>query len=168
MRKTAAYALGKLGRTEGTAALVAALKDKDIEVRGAAAVALGEYRDASAIAPLTAALEDKSEFVRAQSARALGVNGRAAAQSVPLLIKLLTSDKDPNVKRHAATALGQIGERAALPALERAVRDHDPYLSQAASEAIKMITPVESESEIKFGVDDSLCPLTPDFCPSVH
>ena len=44
VRKTAAYALGKFGRAEGTAALVAALKDKDIEVRGAAAVALGEYR----------------------------------------------------------------------------------------------------------------------------
>jgi HEAT repeat protein len=140
VRKAAAYALGKFGRAEGTAALIAALKDKDLEVRGAAAVALGEYRDASAIAPLSAALADKSEFVRAQAARALGTNGRAAAQSVPLLINLLTSDKDQNVKRHAATALGQIGERAALPALERAARSHDPYLSQAANEAIKMIT----------------------------
>ncbi len=140
VRKAAAYALGKFGRTEATAALVAALKDKDTEVRGAAAVALGEYADAAAIAPLTAALEDKSEFVRAQAARALGVNGRAAAAVVPILIKLLASDKDPNVKRHAATALGQIGERAALPELERAARHHDPYLSQAASEAIRMIT----------------------------
>lgn len=140
VRKAAAYALGKLGRAEGTAALIAALKDKDIEVRGAAAVALGEYADASAIAPLTAALEDKAEFVRAQSARALGANGRAAAATVPALIKLLDSDKDQNVRRHTATALGQIGERSALPALERAARDHDPYLSQAASEAIKMIT----------------------------
>ena len=140
VRKAAAYALGKLGRTEGTAALAAALKDKDIEVRGAAAVALGEYADASAIAPITAALEDKSEFVRAQSARALGANGRAAAASTSLLIKLLDSDKDQDVRRHAATALGQIGERSALPALERAARNHDPYLSQAAREAIKMIT----------------------------
>lgn len=140
VRKTAAYALGKFGSPEGTAALIAALKDKDIEVRGAAAVALGEYADQTAIAPLIGALADKSDFVRAHSARALGVNGRAASQAVPLLIKLLTSDKDLHVKRLAATALGQIGERAALPALELAMRDHDPYLSQAASEAIKMIT----------------------------
>jgi HEAT repeat protein len=139
VRKTAAYALGKFGSPEATAPLTAALKDKDIEVRGAAAVALGDYADASAIAPLSAALEDKSEFVRSQSARALGVNGRAAAAAVPLLIKLLNSDKDQQVRRHAATALGLIGERASLPSLERAARDHDPYLSQIASEAIKMI-----------------------------
>lgn len=139
VRKSAAYALGKLGSAEGTAALVAALKDKDIEVRCAAAVALGEYSDASAIAPLTVALQDKSEFVRAQSARALGANGRAAAAAVPSLVRLLASDKDQNVRRHAATALGQIGERSALPALERAARDHDPYLSQAADEAIKLL-----------------------------
>jgi HEAT repeat protein len=139
VRKTAAYALGKFGSPQGTAALIAALKDKDIEVRGAAAVALGDYADQTAVAPLMVALEDKSDFVRAQSARALGVNGRAASQAVNILIRLLSSDKEQYVKRHAATALGQIGERAALPALERAARDDDPYLSQAASEAIKMI-----------------------------
>jgi HEAT repeat protein len=146
VRKAAAYALGKFGSPEGTAALVAALKDKDIEVRGAAAVALGEYADQAAVVPLTGALSDKSEFVRAHSARALGVNGRAAQQAVPLLIKLLASDKDQHVKRMVATALGRIGERAALPALELARRDPDPYLSQAASDAIRMITGTENRS----------------------
>lgn len=140
VRKAAAYALGRFRSSEGTAALTAALKDKDAEVRGAAAVALGEYADASAIAPLEGALADKSEFVRAQSARALGVNGRAATGSVPLLAKLLTSDTEQEVKRQAAIALGRIGDRAALPALEKAERSHDPYLSHAALEAIKMIT----------------------------
>jgi len=145
VRKAAAYALGRFHSNEGTAALTAALKDKDKEVRGAAAVSLGEYQDAQAISPLERALEDKSEFVRAQSARALGANGRAAAGSVPLLIKLLTSDKDQEVKRQAATALGRIGDRAALPALEHAQHDRDPYLSQAALEAIKKITGVRSQ-----------------------
>lgn len=140
VRKAAAFALGRFQSNEGTMALVAALKDKDIEVRGAAAVALGDYADAAAIEPLERALEDKAEFVRAQSARALGANGSAARRAVPRLIKLLTSDKEQEVKRQAATALGRIGDRAALPALERAERDPDPYLSQAALEAIKMIT----------------------------
>jgi HEAT repeat protein len=140
VRKAAAYGLGKLHSNEGTLALVAALKDKDSEVRGAAAVALGDYADETAIAPLTQSLEDKSEFVRAQSARALGVNGRAARAAVPLLIRRLASDKDQEVKRQAATALGRIGEQSALSALKQAELDRDPYLSQAASEAIKMIT----------------------------
>ncbi|HXG93764.1 MAG TPA: HEAT repeat domain-containing protein [Blastocatellia bacterium] len=139
VRKAIAYALGNFRSAQATPALIAALRDKDIEVRGAAAVALGQYADATAIEPLTNALRDKSEFVRAKAACALGVNSRAAARAVPILIKLLTSDKEHEVKRQSAIALGLIGEPSALPALERAVRDPDPYLSRAAIDAIKMI-----------------------------
>jgi HEAT repeat protein len=108
-------------------------------VRGAAVVSLSNLADATAIMPLISALEDKSEFVRAHAAAALGANGRAAAQAVPNLVKLLTSDKDPEVRRQAATALGMIGEPSALPALEHATHASDPYLSQAAREAIPQI-----------------------------
>ena len=139
VRKSAAYALGRMRSPSGTAALVAALKDKNIEVRGAAAVALGEYPDAQAIEPLTAALADKSEFVRAQSARALGANSHAAARAVPPLIRVLTSDPDLEVRRQAATALGHIGDRSALPALHAAQRAPDPHLSSAALTAIERI-----------------------------
>lgn len=139
VRKSAAYALGRMRSQAGTVALVAALKDKDTEVRGAAAVALGEYPDAQAVEPLIAALADKSEFVRAQSARALGANGRAAARAVPGLIRVLTSDKELEPKRQAAAALGQIGDQSALPALEEARRASDPHLSSAALTAIERI-----------------------------
>jgi HEAT repeat protein len=139
VRKSAAYALGRLHSQAGTPALVAALKDKNIEVRGAAAVAIGEYADEQAIEPLSHALTDKSEFVRAQSARALGVNGRAARRAIPNLIRLLTSDPDLEAKRHAAWALGEIGDPSALPALEAAQRAPDPYLSSAALTAIEKI-----------------------------
>jgi len=140
VRKSAAYALGRFHRSEATPALVAALTDKDAEVRSAATIALTEYTDAAAIAPLTGALSDKSNFVRAHAARALGLNGRAAAQAVPALITLLTTDEGPEVRRQAATALGNIGDRAALPALERARYSADPYLSEAALAAIKLLT----------------------------
>lgn len=139
VRKSAAYTLGRLRSQAGTAALVIALKDKDVEVRGAAAFALGEYADAQAIEPLARALTDKSEFVRAQSARALGANGRAAVRAVPNLIRALTSDSEYEVKRQAASALGEIGDSSALPALEAARRAHDPYLSSAALTAIEKI-----------------------------
>ena len=139
VRKTAAYALGRFSGTERTAALLAALKDKDPEVRGAAAVSLGDHAESAAVAPLAAALSDKSAFVRAQTARALGVNGSGARQAVPTLIGLLTSDQDGEVKRQAATALGSIGDRSALQALDRATRDSDPYLAQAARDSIRMV-----------------------------
>lgn len=139
VRKMAAYALGGFRGFDRTAALIAALKDKDADVRGAAAVSLGVHADADAVAPLTAALSDKNAFVRAHAARALGVNGSAATQAVPQLNKLLTSDEDGEVKRQAATALGSIGDRSALPALELARHDKDPYLVQAALESIRIL-----------------------------
>jgi HEAT repeat protein len=136
VRKTAAYALGQLGGSDAVAALIAGLRDKDAEVRGAAAVGLENTPDAAAIAPLIQALRDKSEFVRAHAAAALGANGRASAQAVPNLVKMLTTDNDHDARRQAATALGRIGEPSALPALERAARSADPYLSQAARDAL--------------------------------
>lgn len=139
VRKAGAYALGEIGSPEGTPTLITALRDKDLEVRGAAVVSLAHQPDASAIAPLISALEDKSEFVRAHAAAALGINSRAAAQAVPNLVKMLTSDKDPEARRQAAAALGLIGEPSALPALEHAIHSSDPYLSQAAREAIPQI-----------------------------
>ncbi|MEK6410547.1 MAG: HEAT repeat domain-containing protein [Acidobacteriota bacterium] len=139
VRKTAAYALGKFQGTGRTAALIAALKDKDAEVRGAAAVSLGDHADTAAVTSLTTALSDRSAFVRARAARALGVNGSAATPAVPALIRLLTSDDDNEVKRQASTALGSIGDRSALPALERARHDKDPHLVQAAIDAIRML-----------------------------
>jgi HEAT repeat protein len=139
VRKAAAYALAGFSGPERTAALIGALKDKDQEVRGASALALGDHADSTAVAPLAAALSDKNAFVRAQAARALGVNGPAAASAVPELVRRLGSDGDGEVKRHAATALGTIGDRSALPALERASRDSDFYLGEAARNSIRMI-----------------------------
>ena len=142
VRKCAAYALGKLRSDQSVRALTSALHDKDLEVRGAAAVALGEYesQDPTAIAALTAALSDTSEFVRERSARALGRYGRASASAVPTLIRLLTGDAGHGVKLQAATALGEIGDRSALPSLEKAIHDKNPYVSRAAAEALKRIT----------------------------
>jgi len=141
VRKCAAYALGKLRSDQSVTALTSGLRDKDLEVRGAAAVALGEYEshDPTAIAALTAALSDTSEFVRERSARALGRYGRASASAVPTLIRLLTTDPGHGVKLQAAIALGEIGDRSALPDLETATHDKNPYVSRAATEAVKRI-----------------------------
>ena len=139
VRKAAAYALGAFQGAERTRALIGALTQKDLEVRGAAAVSLGDHPDADAIAALTSALSDKSAFVRAQAARGLGVNGRASQPAVPTLIRLLGSDGDSEVKRQAATALGLIGDRSAIPALERARQNQDPYLVSLATDAIEQI-----------------------------
>lgn len=139
VRKAAAYALGRFHEGERTAGLIGALRDKDSEVRAAAAISLGDHADIDAVAPLASALSDRNDFVRAQAARGLGVNGQLAVQTANMLIALLRNDKDEEVKRQAASALGEIGERSALPALERASHDKDPHLVQAVKEAIRQI-----------------------------
>ena len=139
VRKSAAYALGKLRTNQSVVALTSALHDKDLEVRGAATVSLGEHEDPAAITALIAALSDKSGFVQERAALALGHYGRASAPAVSTLIKLLATDTRHGVKLHAAIALGQIGDRSALPALEKATHDKDPYVSRAATEALKRI-----------------------------
>lgn len=139
VRATAAHALAAFTGPERTAALVAALKDKNLEVRGAASVALADHADALAVSPLIAALSDNTAFVRLHSARAIGVNGRAAREAVPTLTRLLSGDRDNEVRRQAATALGRIGDRSGLAALELTKTDPDPYLAQASVEATRMI-----------------------------
>ena len=139
VRKAAAYALGRLPASESTTALITALKDKDPEVRGAAVVSLGEHSDPATTAPLTSALSDKNPFVRARAAVALGRIGAPASGAVQTLIARLKSDEDAEVKRQCATALGSIGDRSALPALDALASDSDPYLSSAARDAIRKL-----------------------------
>lgn len=142
-RKSAIYALGRLGGSPAVIRIIEALSDRDSEVRGAAVVALSANPDQAAIEPLTRALGDGSGFVRARAAAALGANGPAARNAAARLIKLLQSDKDHEVKREAAKALGMIGQRTALPALQRFAQDADPYLRQAAVEAIKRLNEID-------------------------
>ena len=50
------------------------------------------------------------------------------------------------MRRNAAIALGNLGDPAALPALERAARDADPTVREAAQWAVERLTPVSDSS----------------------
>jgi HEAT repeat protein len=139
VRKTGCYALGRIDGYDATAALAGCLRDKDPEVRGAGAVAFSAKPDASAVHPLISALRDKSDFVRAHAATALGALGPAAVAAVPELVRILSKDSYAEARREAASALGTIGDRSAIPALDEAGHSVDPYLSQAARDALAQI-----------------------------
>lgn len=104
------------------AALTAALKDSDKEVRETALHALVQMRDPSVFEPLVQALKDAVPDVREQAAHGLGqLRDRRAVE--PLAVAL--RDEHADVREQAAFALSRIRDRAAIPALTSALKDPD-------------------------------------------
>lgn len=60
--------------------------------------------------------------------------------SVSLLLKLLTSHEDPEVRAASAQALGEIGDTSAIPALRIALLDNWSYTRRCASEALRKLS----------------------------
>jgi HEAT repeat protein len=98
--------------------LISSLKSKSIEHRSAAAYTLGMMREARAITYLEAMLADKHESstVRGHAAEALAYLKKRRSFAV-----LLSALKDPQaeVRWWAAFALGELGDKRALPELKR-------------------------------------------------
>jgi len=159
VRREAAYALGKTRSRSAVSGLVERLiNDKKDEVRGASAVALGHIGDPAAVSSLSAVLssqfaftppkttkksnQERNRFVLRAIARSLGQIG--SNTGLPALIGVLTDERaEDDVRREAASALGMIEDPAALPALRSALAAQDPYLSEAAHEAIRKITSIQ-------------------------
>lgn len=92
--------------SEVQGALVTALRDAESDVRAASAWALGRRETRGATAPLAEALRDREPRVRRAVAYALGAIEDPAA--VVPLTGVLRDDRDADVRRAAAWALGQI------------------------------------------------------------
>lgn len=84
------------------------------EEKAAALFALSRIATPSAIAGVRLSLNDKSPAIRTAAIRALGLV--KDKKSFDKLTKMVVSDV-PQVRRQAATALGQIGDAKAVPAL---------------------------------------------------
>jgi HEAT repeat protein len=71
MREAAANGLGRIGDAHAVEPLIAALKDRDYDVREAVAWALGQIGDTRAVEPLLATLKDENKGVQESAAKAL-------------------------------------------------------------------------------------------------
>lgn len=93
----------------------AILRTTEDEAKRAAAVfALYRVGTAAGISGFVKALDDKSAIVRTAACRVAGLAG--AHEAVDRLLEMLRDD-EPQVRRQAATALGQIGDKRATGAL---------------------------------------------------
>lgn len=155
VRQQAAYALGQTHSRSGVAPLIERLTDKKDSVRGAAAVALGQLGDPTAVTSLAALLNpqaglaptnknqkskrEKNLFVLRAAAHSLGQIGNRAG--VPALILVLQDElATDDLRREAASALGAMGDASAIPALRVAEAAGDPYLAEAAHQALRKIS----------------------------
>jgi HEAT repeat protein len=147
IRREAAYALGETRSRTAVARLTEALAgDKEASVRGAAAVALGQIGDETAVNALSQALSgmkkkkaaSADEFLIRSAAHSLGqIRSRAG---LPALIAALSDEQNPlDVRREAAAALGLIGDPSAAPSLRAVLDSSDPYLAEAAREALRRL-----------------------------
>jgi HEAT repeat protein len=153
VRRSAAYALGRLGESarDDVTALARLLRDGDDQVRDMAASALGDIARALKGGSVGAWIQsggmlvkvlkdDPSERVRRSAAYALGAFGAQASEATKDLIKALTDDK-ASVRQNAAWALGQIrGQGAeAVPNLCALLRDKDSLVRRDAAGALGLM-----------------------------
>ena len=115
------------------AALTAALKDSDAEVRETAMHALVQLRDPSVFEPLLQALKDSSSDVREQAARGLG-ELRDARAVAPLTAAL--KDEHAGVREGAVFALGQLRAQNSAAAITQALQDQSPSVREQAAFAL--------------------------------
>lgn len=104
-----------------------------------AARILGRIGDTAATVPLLERLYDRVDTVRMAATEALGVLGdRRATQA---LLRAALSDPMPQVRAHAAGAIGRMGAEASIDVLVAALADPDYGTRVRALEALEMIRP---------------------------
>ncbi len=122
-RQDAVYELGQSGDSEAIAPLVAALEDRDRDVRIYAVQALAEIGDRRAAGPLADHLPTETDHtVLANTLLALGRIGDPAV--LPSIIGA-TMHEDPLIRYDAVSALDELGDPAAIPALEELSADRE-------------------------------------------
>lgn len=120
------------------AALLGAVRDRDVAVRRSAVRSLGTMADPRGVEALVRALRtDADAEVRRTAAWALGqIEDRAA---VPALLEAMAGDRAIEVRRTATWALGQIEDASAVDGLARAVRSDDAEVRETAVWALGQI-----------------------------
>ncbi|TKB80831.1 MAG: HEAT repeat domain-containing protein [Nitrospira sp.] len=133
--------------------LIAAMEssEQDLLVRQKAAKTLGMIKDARAVDPLIHALQDP--VLRHAAATAL-VEFRTVA--TVRLIEVM-HDENPDIRAHAAAALGHLMDGQALPALLLATGDPEPSVRAQAARALGRMEDRRALPELIAALKDSDC-----------
>jgi HEAT repeat protein len=160
VRSSVAWALGKIGDARAVDTLIEALKDESSYVREDSIGALVKIakKDLGVVDKLIKALRDEDSYVRGGIAKVLGnlgwepkseeervlyyiANGdwdecvKMGAVAVEFLIERL-KDRNSDVRRSVAEALGKIGDARAVDTLIEALKDEDSYVRASVAWAL--------------------------------
>jgi len=133
-RYYAAVLLGQLGNKEAVPALIEATRDKSIDYQ--AAISLGRIGDKSAIPALREMIETNP---RHRLWAGFGLAALGESEGFDILTEVIRSDPAWVQRRHAVTALGQIGQARALPILMVALKDEHVSVRVSAAHALGQI-----------------------------
>ena len=132
MRAASVSTLAKFGDERAVPGLIGSLRDSDADIRKASAEALGSIGGQGAVPRLIDSLEDPETRVRMAATRTLVQLDlkEHREEAVTALIEVMRNDRGlifddelDELRAEAATALGKLGDRRAVPALMEAIRD---------------------------------------------
>lgn len=127
-RQGAAYVLGRMKDPKAVPALIAVLKDTVYDVKGEAIDALGAIPDPRAVD----ALMEATKYEGYIQSTAIALGNQKDKRAVDLLIKIFQTKRYP----WTAWALGEIGDRKAVPPIMECYRNAQPYSKGELLEAL--------------------------------
>jgi HEAT repeat protein len=129
--------LGYLSTRQGVLAACSGATHRSPKVRAAAARALLASRSKDAVDALRKLVKDCHMEPRIAAVYALGHLGLRV--DVRLLCSMLAKDEHSRVRDFTAEALGNLADRRALGALQKALSDRSPSVRKSAAYALKQI-----------------------------
>jgi len=134
-------ALGKMKSTTATDSIADLLDHPNSWVRMESAHAMGQIGDPGAVEHLLVALGDTTYAV--VNAALVGL-GRLRATEAYEQVAALISSQNTHIRKHAAMALAELGDRRAIPAVRAlAEGDADPGVRFMAKRALQKLEPGE-------------------------
>ncbi len=130
-------ALGKMQSVAAIDSIIGCLQRDDAWIRMGAAHALGDIGDRRGVAPLVQTLQDTAYSV--VNAALVGLGRLQAVEAYDEIVALAKSD-NVHVRKHAAIALGELGDVRAVEAVRRlAQEDEDSGVRFMAGRVLKKL-----------------------------
>ncbi len=140
-KQAAMVGLGNINAVQAVDTLVEMLDDGDYNVRKVAATTLGKLKVEVAVAPLLRLLEDGKSVVRTEVVIAL--NHIKPTEAVEALGKVVATDGSYDVRKVAATALGNLRSDEAIAPLLKGLEDDHPPVRKAVIDALVNLKAIE-------------------------